>query len=191
MKKLLVFVMVLGLASAAMAVPSFRVDPLDVKDDYHPSDWITIQLVSPTGDLPVVSMTIDAITDNPGSPALGTSASPQGFNPNFGVQFPGMLNTDGLLVKYMGASDTTVPVRGATGVLYAFEYHVPDLPFSALIPITTWDDGEVGNFYPASIVYSNGQEVIGTIGGLVIHVTPEPATIALLGLGGLLLRRRK
>jgi len=192
MKKLLVLALVLGLASIAMAVPVLRVDPADQKNDYSPSDWITIQLYSPTTDLAIVSVTIDAITDNPGGPAKGLANEPQIFNPNYGTQFPGVLNDSGLLVKYMGASDTTIPARGATGVLYSFEYHVPNVPFSTMISITTWDDGELGNYYPAAIVYKNGQEVDGTIGMTTpIHVIPEPATIALLGLGGLLLRRKK
>jgi len=190
MKKLLVLVLVLGMASMAMAVPSFRVAPADAKDTYLPSDIIVIQLVNPTLDLPVVSMTIDAISDN-GEDALGTAAAPQVFNANFGTIFPGLLNADGVLVKFMGASDTTIPARGASGILYSFVYHVPDVPFSTMIHIQTYDDGEVGNYYPASLVYQNGTTFDGTLGGLAIHVTPEPATIALLGLGGLLLRRKK
>ena len=33
--------------------------------------------------------------------------------------------------------------------------------------------------------------VMGTVTGLVIHVTPEPVTMALLALGGLLVARRR
>ena len=61
------------------------------------------------------------------------------------------------------------------GVIFTHEFHVPDLPVSTEIVI----DYE--------ILYS----INGVSGSETLHVIPEPATIALLGLGGLFLRRRK
>jgi hypothetical protein len=196
MKKLLIFVLVLGMASWALATPYFKISgPLPIKDHYMPSDVITIDLVSPTSDLPVLSVMIDSITDNSGVlpfSTLGYAQAPQVFNVNFGTTFPGHLNTAGQLVIYMAAADGTIPARGATGTLYSFDYHVPAVPASTYIDIQSDYDGV--DFYPAELVYKDGSDVVFPDGihmNVPIHVIPEPATIALLGLGGLLLRRRK
>jgi hypothetical protein len=186
MKKLLVFVLVLGLASMAMAVPVLRVDPQDAKDHYMPSDVITIQLYD-EGD--VIGIAVDAVVDGG---AGGTADNPQTFHSAFTSTGPGTLNSDGTLVEWAWGLMTAYPPV-ATGALYSFEYHVPAALPSTWINITTMNDG--GNmWYSTQVDYGDGTSYIAADSGelgVAIHVIPEPATIALLGLGGLLLRRRK
>lgn len=186
MKKLLILMLVLGLTSMASAVPYFAVDP--VKDSYEPSDWITIE-VRDDDPLAVDGFMIDCITDNTGGTVIGIAAEPQYFDPSIPVtfQYPGLLNVDNQLVEYAsGAAGSGVPTDA---VIYSFEYHVPDVPASTWIEIQTdWDDDW---WFAPKFDYHDGSSYIGAVTPVLIHVVPEPATLALLGLGGLLLRRRK
>jgi hypothetical protein len=186
MKKLLIFMLVLGLSSMpsmATAVPYFQVDPASQKDSYMPSDVIKIDVVDTQ---PIITMVIDAISDGG---AGGMAEGPQVFNTNFLSHVDGELNSDGQLVEYFFANDTTIPVRGASGILYSFYYHVPNVPYSTMIPIGTYYNDV--DWLAPEITYASGQFYNDNLTPTMIHVTPEPATIALLGLGGLLLRRRK
>lgn len=66
--------------------------------------------------------------------------------------------------------------------LMVFEFHVPDLPWSTIIfvdPIGLQLFDKFNAPLPSDVI------------PLEIHVSPEPMTVALLGLGGLFLRRRK
>jgi hypothetical protein len=182
MKKLMILTLVMLMASMATATISLEVDVADEKDSYVYSDVITINLVT---DDDVVGVLIDAIKDDAG----GTAQEPQVFNTAFGSTIPGTLNVNGLLVEYMSANVTSVPTVPATGVLYSFEYHVPDVPHSTIITIETYADGS--NYFLPWIDFLDGSWAEGHLAPLEIHVTPEPMTVALLGLGGLFLRRRK
>jgi hypothetical protein len=189
MNKLLIFVLVLGMASMAVAVPVFQVDPADKKDQYAPSDVITINLIDDTPINPgVAGFMIDCITDNTGGHVLGTASEPQLFNAGFGTMtFPGMLNVDDQLVEYVSASVGAGAV--ITGWLYSFEYHVPDVPYSTIIEIQSDWDGVT--WLMPWFDYGDSTWYEGAVTPVFIRVIPEPATIALLGFGGLLLRRRK
>jgi len=181
MKKLLIFCAVLSMTSLALAAPYFRVDPADTMDHYVPSDWITIQLYD-SGQVDLFS--IDAISDGG---VGGIAAEPQWIAP-FGLQKFGALNYDGKLVVGLLGSITSTSEPPQTGVLYSFEYHIPDVPMSTIISIGTFTDNEY--YYDPEIMYRDGSVYNAPIEGFVFH-TPEPATLGLLGLGALLLRRRK
>jgi hypothetical protein len=186
MKKLMVLMMVLGAASAAMALPVFQVDPTDYKDHYLPSDVITINLVD---DGLVKGFAIDAINDNGLGLQIGSAVGDTGVVASgFGYKQPGTPNYDGMVMTFVAGEDTEVPPVGVTGIIYSFEYHVPQVPDSTMITINAYGDDDI--WLMPELTYVNGN-VTGDFSPAVIHVgIPEPATMALLGLGGLLLRRR-
>ncbi|MHC4122091.1 MAG: PEP-CTERM sorting domain-containing protein [Planctomycetota bacterium] len=183
MKKYLIVLLMLAMASYASAAAVWlQVDPGDAKSSYAPSDIITIELVA---DFAVAGVHIGQIN------GLPTAGPINGFHTNFTAapNSPGTLVNDGVAlitnIDFGVAVGGTAPAAGAT--LWSFEYHVPDLPESSYITI---DDYTLMPTYTA-INNADYSIYLSDVGPLEIHVTPEPMTIALLGLGGLFLRRRK
>jgi len=186
MNKLLSILMVLVLASIASAVASpvwFDVHPDDKDGIYEPSDWITIVVVT---DAQVIGLDLAAIEDGD---AGGTANNPLTLNTHFGsLNDPGQLvNSGGILIKWVagnsGAGDY------ATDILYEFEYHIPDDAQASDYILIGDETG--GNYWLTWIDFYDGSYYEGDLDPVEIHVTPEPTTIALLGLGGLFLARRR
>jgi len=193
MKKFLVLGVVLALSSSAMAglVELTIVDPLP---SYEPSTTITIQVYATEfytdypydsiGFMDIASMSsdVDAIAANP---SLHTAlAVGEGGTSSAGD----IINEEGILIQDIHGGieqGDLVGVYPFPAVLYEFELHIPDLPYSTIITITM--DGLVIK----NLGYNDPVPDYTAINTLEIHVVPEPMTIALLGLGGLFLRRRR
>jgi len=174
MKKLLILCLVMAMASAAWAgTVTMRVESGDQKTSYKESDTITIEVVA---DFDVANFSITKVWGDPtaSSPALHTSFTMTPLNP--GV----VVNSGGVLIQSVAGSAASNISAGQ--VLWQFEYHVPDVPHSTWLTISSTDVW-IDEYY--------GSDYADSINDLEIHVTPEPMTIALLGLGGLFLRRRK
>jgi len=175
MKKLLIFALVLGMATFANAAIVISVNGDITKDTITilPSEIVTIDIWNTGGDVPVDFLSyLDFADPQNGnyylsSPRLGSHAG------NFPASFLGPYN----MVTYEEVEMTQAWAVGtpeaAPGPIFLIDLHCEG---PGDVTVTLWD-GRVGYEAPVDT--------------LIIHQIPEPATIALLGLGGLLLRRKK
>jgi hypothetical protein len=179
MKKLLVLTLVLGITqvswSDSIPLAVMQVAPANQKDHYVPSDHFTIQVVA---DFPVGMLGIDYVYGPPtaSAPVLNAAFTQSPL-------FPGtVVNSGGVLIKTIAGGIADYPEIQPGQVLWQFEYHMPDVPFSTYITISAVGVA-IGNLDYSTYVES--------IVPLTIHLIPEPATIALLGLGAVILRRKR
>lgn len=194
MKKLFMLFMVLAIASSASAVTvEFVILAASAPEgdyqgipSYPDSTILTIGLVETTqGGIQAITdlvikgapTALDPITypvvPSPPGAALGWT-NPATCTPGV-IRNAGGVLIDGInLTCQMNFMDYVIPGT----ILYTFDYHVGGEPSDV---IEIWADG----YYIATQDFTTG-----VIDSILIHV-PEPITIALLGLGGLFLRRRK
>jgi hypothetical protein len=178
MKRILALVLVLIMASCASA--ALVMDIIDNNPDtpgLQPSDIITINLreevlpgqMQPWSVDPLFTMTLsngDYIIDTfyvvpPSIPGVAFTVTPD--------------PTGGFSVS--GSGSYVFVAVPADGIVLTFDFHIPDYKkYSDIIHI------DLQGLY--------GQQDLSGL-STEIHVTPEPITVALLGLGGLFLRRRK
>jgi hypothetical protein len=179
MKKLSILVLVLAMTSSAWATLAwFTVSP--VNPSYEPSDIITIGIVA---DFYVGNFGLDDILTDNG----GTASAPSLHELLQTGQYSDgeVMNTGNLLIQDpYGQIDGYELEDGVPPgeVVWSFQYHVPEVPESTILTISA-----SGTIFLADAWYT---EYVESIEPLEFHL-PEPTTIALLGLGGLLLRRRK
>jgi len=171
MKKLLILALVLGFASMASATIMLSLDgALDVEEiTIAPSDWVTIDIYDDGQCVPpdyLCYLDIGMISEG------GYSLANARLGPAAG-DFPASYNmyqlNDWDEVEFNQA--WAVGSTPTAGAIFLVDLHceLKDV------------DVQVG-------LYDAGGTLVDS---MVIHQIPEPATIALLGLGGLLLRRRK
>ncbi|MBN1787714.1 MAG: PEP-CTERM sorting domain-containing protein [Sedimentisphaerales bacterium] len=175
MKKMLMVGLVLAMASLAMAAVEINITDGQGRNDItlFPSDTIELYIWY-TGD-DIVSYDLEVgVISGPGS-LLDPIITADGRNPDYDYAGPG--NT--LDWEMTGSADGIVLGKGLGLPLGIVIFHC---------------DGEGDVLIDMMDIYTmdmDWNQVIPVYTGMVIHQIPEPATMALLAFGGLLLRRKK
>jgi hypothetical protein len=179
MRKLLVLMLVLGMASLAAAVPTITVS------NATPVNGETIQVY-------ITGTAADANPD--GSTATG------GWSGFVAIDYATFGPTGGSTYLSLGANPAVTPEAGG----YAQYSTSSALEYFAAIPLLPWaeaTDVDAGLWFTYDVLVTGvdgDSELIdlldnglGIVTSVQIDIIPEPMTMALLGLGGLFLRRRK
>ena len=182
MKKLLVLMLVLGLASVANATLQISIngdkEPIDSEITIMVSDHLELDIWTDAMIGPYQSMTWMLVCyttcgDISGGVPLIDAMKVNGLT----TAFPDVIPPDGEEgVWGLVLNVSMLPIEAGTVLADSFDFHCLG---EGDCVIELWDapDG-----LPASILYDS----------VTIHqIIPEPASMLLLGLGGLLLRRRR
>ena len=194
MKKLLILVMVLAMASLASATLSISVNgainPPDTEINLQPSQHAVIDVTGDGLGEPVAPMEAWLLVQGPGTMTGGVNLYPgdlkafrQDVNPSARWTLDynwltsiGYANLGGMAwMNFAAGSQTQPPLIGK--LVDEIDFHCEGQGDVLITLVYLEDDGE-GTVTP---------HVFDT---QIIHQIPEPVTVALLGLGGLLLRRR-
>ena len=168
MKKLLVLTLVLGLATVVSAVPAS--DLADIAGMDYTVVGNTVTILSTAG---VANFSLGQITPDTGTLTVGTV--PSTFN---AVAGDGMADLAGTGIMGVSGAVSGTPPAYVTGTMYTFTYAGGTL-------LITLEDSFLGE---SSVQWET--DAVTSLTGATITI-PEPMTIALLGLGGLFLRRKK
>ena len=191
MKKLLVLMLVLGVATLASAGLQISVggvkEPVDTEIILNLSDTIELDIWTDTDVMPfqsenwalvvsgdygticggVAAYTAAGVTNNVGPCADNADVMPDPPQ-------------DGVWGALANISPTYTPIPADTTLIDSIIFHCEG-PGDAVIQLYSIVSGE-----PFGDI--SGGTLLDTV---IIHQTPEPITMALLGFGGLFLRRRK
>ena len=174
MKKFLMVMLVLCMASAVNAAIVISVDgQLDLDEiTIAPSDTVTIDVYNTGGSTPIDFLAyLDFYTKSEGTYSLSNDHLGLGAGdlPASYIMYDGGYDNDEIEITQAWAVGTPE----TTGAIFLIDLHCEG---EGDVFVELWD-GRVGYTAPVDT--------------LTIHQVPEPMTIALLGLGGLFLRRRK
>jgi hypothetical protein len=183
MKKLLVVVLVLGMASVASADLIFTLngDPQPAEITIRPSDLITLDLHLATGENILQYQLMYELSNEQAEFLID------------GTVFPWASLAAGKINAYDDTDNYISWVEIAASNLFSAVAGPLDLMDGLVIHCLDTTD-VILTVYVSENTVINGETIpIDTVmHTLVIHQIPEPMTVALLGLGGLfLLRRRK
>lgn len=211
MKKLLVLLLVLGISSVASAQivdivvasrgpTSDTTEPIDpVKDiTIGESEWIDLDIIyGDTSAYNLTSLSLDIIIGGAGSGSLALvdlTYAPE-WDPGLTVITEVVAGKHYTIETSFNASTTLgIPGPGSGEYVMAIDhilFHC-DLNDDADTTITITNNTATPTGGTTAVDWSTVDIVTPTIGGpVVIHQIPEPMTVALLGLGGLFLLRRR
>jgi hypothetical protein len=185
MKKLLVFAMVLAMASFASATLQISVGgAYDVTQvTLTPSQEIVLDIGTDTPITPGVGEGYFALVSSPlGRIDIQTGFTVQAYAADGGIAIEHSAYASEYVMGLAPGQDGL-----AGGVLLSLVSSVaPGTIFDGII----FHCEGMGDAVISLLALTPNFEVIGPVDTVVVHQIPEPVTIALLGLGGLFLRRR-
>jgi len=181
MKKILVFMFILGLVSSANAtvVNLYLVSGGNATITAAVDDVITVEL---RGSLTLAMINkLDITHDSAATLALGTFSTKGGGN---GESVGTIVGGD--IIDMIASSGSGLKFITGTDYVYTFQATVTgDGTIGLVMQTSDRVTNSTTTYYPAP----TGTQNSVTLSGLTI--IPEPMTLVLLGLGGLFLRRRK
>lgn len=174
MKKVLVLMMVLGFAASANAAIMISLDGDTTVDEVtiFVSDWIVVDIYEDGMSQPpdyICYLDIGPIADGDYTLANARLGPGAGDLPSSFVQ--------GTYAGYDDFEFTQAWAVGSTptaGIIFEVDLHCESVAPDGMVQVNLYNAG--GTLVDSAVIYQD---------------IPEPATIMLLGLGGLLLRRRK